>query len=538
MASLSLLIKDERGRLKDEKEVHPSAFVLHPSDWQSLDDLMPRLEAVRFIAVVSTFRVHLGDVKAAAAEAQVLARLNGMAARVVVFRVGHVVGGPSRASVWLRRLGFAYPLVPARMRSCFVADSELSVAIDAERFAAPSRRLVALLGPNRPWRDVLREHRRPGIGSALLRGICFLLSFLLVGHFAALILDLLALWRPSLRRFNLDTLRPESTAELLALYNPHNFQHVKVVGYNNGAVHFGHRFPGKTVVSTVRCNRIVRSKPDIIKADCGATIRKATDFLAAAGQELFVIPNYSYVCLGTAFFVPIHGSAADFTTVAETIVKALLYDPMCDRYILATSDDPEFRDNVYNMASTLLVVRLWIRVKPKASYFVHKQALTGATSEQLLDALRDTQATNVEIRKSKASGNTVQLSKYYKAATETSGDVLEIPRDSLGRLWDRLEENAVTSFLMHALTRWLAWHVELFFTGEEFATFWQTHQALPLKKIQLRYIRRDGLPQSPFCEHDCVSVDMFMFRWKRAAFETYLKQTFAVVRSNPGKHSQ
>ena len=116
--------------------------------------------------------------------------------------------------------------------------------------------------------------------------------------------------------------------------------------------------------------------------------------------------------------------------------------------------------------------------------------------------------------------------------------VVEIPRDSIGRLWDRLEENALTSFLMHALTRWFAWHVELFFTAEEFKTFWQTHRSLPLRKIQLRYIRRDGLPHSPFCEHDCVSADMFMLRWSRKKFEAYLKETFAVVRSNPGKHSQ
>ena len=32
---------------------------------------------------------------------------------------------------------------------------------------------------------------------------------------------------------------------------------------------------------------------------------------------------------------------------------------------------------------------------------------------------------------------------------------------------------------MHAFDASYAWHVELFFTAEEFATFWQTHQALP-----------------------------------------------------------
>src|SRR5208282_4650909 len=104
-----------------------------------------------------------------------------------------------------------------------------------------------------------------------------------------------------------------------------------------GVRHFGHHYIGKTVISTIHCNRVIRTGADQIKADCGATIRQALDFLAAANQELYVIPNYSYVCLGTAFFVPIHGSAADFTTVAETIVKALLYDPLSDRFILAAS---------------------------------------------------------------------------------------------------------------------------------------------------------------------------------------------------------
>jgi hypothetical protein len=551
MASPSLLTRDEGERVKDEKEVHPSSVLLQPSnnvlflnaprteaDRRAVNDLIPTLAEESFIAVVSTFRVHLGDSVAAEAEAQILDRLKALQARVVIFRVGNLLGAQTRASVWLHRLGFAYPLAPRRLRSCFVNDAELLTAIETTRHAPNSRRLVTLLGPNRPWRDVLRECRPTGVWSACLTGICFLLSLLLVGHVAACVLDLLARWRPSFKAWNFDTLRPKSFAELLALYNPHNFRHVKIVGYNNGVVHFGHRYPGKTIVSTVLCNRIVRSGADVIKADCGATIRKASDFLTTADQEFYVLPNYSYVCLGTAFFVPIHGSAADFTTVAETIVKALLYDPLSDRLILATSDEPAFRDNVYNFASKLLVLRLWIRVKPKAKYFVHQQTVENAGSEQLLDALRDATATNVEIRKTNAGSKNVQISRYFKAPTETPSAVLEVPRDSLGRLWDRLEENALTSFLMHALTRWLAWHVELFFTPEEFATFWNTHQALPLKKIQLRYIRRDGLPHSPFRDRDCVSVDMFMFRWGRKEFEAYLKQTFAIVRSNPGKHSQ
>ena len=53
-----------------------------------------------------------------------------------------------------------------------------------------------------------------------------------------------------------------------------------------------------------------------------------------------------------------------------------------------------------------------------------------------------------------------------------------------------------------------------------------------------RYIRRDGMPHSPFRDHDCVSVDLFMLRRHRRRFEAYLKDTFPVVRTNPGKHSR
>lgn len=35
-------------------------------------------------------------------------------------------------------------------------------------------------------------------------------------------------------------------------------------------------------------------------------------------------------------------------------------------------------------------------------------------------------------------------------------------------------------------SRGFAYHVELFLSGSELALFWDTHAALPMKKIQLR----------------------------------------------------
>jgi hypothetical protein len=177
-------------------------------------------------------------------------------------------------------------------------------------------------------------------------------------------------------------------------------------------------------------------------------------------------------------------------------------------------------------------------VKAKARYFVQHTAFDNPSPEMLLESLRDFRAANVEIRKAKASRSAVTVSKYFTSIDDGATECLEVPRDKLGKLWDRLEENWLTSYLMHAFARTMIWHVELFLSAEEFAVFWRTHQMLPLRKIQIRYIRRDGLPHSPFCEHDCVSVDLFVFRWNREEFESYLKTTFGAVRTNPGKHTQ
>jgi hypothetical protein len=501
-------------------------------DWQT-----------EFIGVVSTFRVHLGDQAAMATETHVLTRLKGLGARTVVFRPGHLLCRNSPLSAHLRWLGFCYPLVPERLRSCCIDGDEVFAAIECEREKGDDHlfgghRLYTLLGPNRPWRDLLARHGARGLWRACLTAFSALLALLCVGHLAGLILDLLARRWPALRRWNFDTLRPGSFRELLALYNPHNYRHLKVVGYNNGVNHFGHRYPGKTTVSTVACNRVARAGGGLLKADCGATVRNALDFLAGDGEELPVIPNYSYVCLGTSFFVPIHGSAADVSTVADTITRVVLYDPVRDRLIAARRNEPAFREHVYNLQADVLLLRLYLRVKPKSRYFVQRQTLEDPGSDEILSALGDSRATNVEIRKSHAASATVTVARYYNDPGETSSRLLELPRDALGRLWDRLEENPFTSFLMHALTRYFAWHVELFFTAEEFATFWESHRALPLRKLQLRYIRRDGLPHSPFRDHDCVSVDLFMLRRHRRRFESYLKATFPVVRTNPGKHSK
>src|SRR5262249_3033084 len=156
---------------------------------------------------------------------------------------------------------------------------------------------------------------------------------------------------------------PTSTRELLELYNKHSYRRIKIVGYNNGVVHFGHSYPGKTVVSTVRCNRTARVHGGRGTFDAGVTLREAVAVAGAAGKEFHVLPNYSYVSIGTAFFVPIHGSASEYSTLGETIDRVLLYDPVADRLVSARRDDPAFAGYIYNMNRDCLLLRVRVRLK-------------------------------------------------------------------------------------------------------------------------------------------------------------------------------
>jgi hypothetical protein len=549
------------GELERLENIHPGpdrvaslvlflAPNLDDADLRALAELLDatRHWPVRFVGLVSTFRIHLEDPVAEQTErsAMALVREKGPRCRLAVFRPGLVLSPRARLTSWLKRLAPLYPLVPTRVRTCFLEGTELFTAIEANRCEddlsppVPAGRAVGrrdrvytLLGENTSWREMLRRHRSVSLGARLTSACASVLSWLLLGEAVA--------WAASLvagRSWSVRTLKPRSMSELLSLCHRGNIDRVRVVGYNNGVNHFGHQYPGKTIVSTVRCRRTAHAGPGRLKADCGATMRDARDYLDGRGEELYVMPNYSYVSLGTTFFVPVHGSAVDYATVAETVERVVLYEPDQDRIVSAARADEDFRDTVYNLRSRAVVLRLYLRTKPKSRYFVHREVWKSPEADKLLETFRERGAANVEARQGHAASANVTVSRYFtEPPTGSSSAALELPRDALGRLWDRLEENPGTSFLMHALSRRVAWHTELFMTPSEFDLFWRTHAQVPLRKIQLRYIRRDGMPHSPFRDEDCVSADLFLFRPDKPAFDSYLKQYFPGIRFNPGKHS-
>ena len=82
------------------------------------------------------------------------------------------------------------------------------------------------------------------------------------------------------------------------------------------------------------------------------------------------------------------------------------------------------------------------------------------------------------------------------------------------------------------------YHVELFLSETQFDRFWEAHRELPLRKIQLRRMKHDGLPHSPCSESDRISADLFMKRSDKDRFLAFIEHHLPDVRFNPGKHSK
>ena len=166
---------------------------LTPLERRQLDDIfaVANRYRIRFVAIVSSFRVHLGDLEAIEAENEAVSRATNASCRVVVFRPGHVLSRHSHLLRRLERLAPFYPLIPRRLSSCFVDANELFVAIEAERHRESQvpglreswqsvnetqrtatmgrqvgleNRAYTILGENRPWREMLFRHRTAAPG--------------------------------------------------------------------------------------------------------------------------------------------------------------------------------------------------------------------------------------------------------------------------------------------------------------------------------------------------------------------------------------
>lgn len=494
--------------------------------------------AVARVIVVTDCSAHFGDTAAREWEDKLTLVARSADTPLAVLRINYTLSSRTRVTRWLQRIGAIAPLISSSFRSSFARMDEVVVAVFRTNadLQAGADRPRTLLGENRPWNEVLREHHRGPI-SRTVAAVLAPLGRLGLATILGGIVRVFSGLKANQSRLNFHKIQPQSETDLLALCHQFNRQHVAVCGYNNGVNHFGWQHPHKTIIPTVGSQQqlTIDTKKNRLIVDAGFTLRECRQRLAACSRQFYVVPNYSYIAMGTIFFVPVHGSGSEVSTLGDTIESVRLWDPNSHTVVDAHRGDALFADTMYHPGSDLIVLQLTFSIHPERDYFVTRSEFHQPDAETVWGVFQDEETSNIEVRKNRAAADEIQVLRYYTG--EGGEDRLSVPRDSIGRLWDRLEENRVTAFLFHLLVRKLAYHVELFLTKDEFAVFWEHHQQLPVSKIQLRFVRHDNIPHSPFGDQDRVSVDLFMGRDKAAGFQEFIRTHLPEVRFNPGKQS-
>jgi len=512
-----------------------------PGEFSEIGGIAKQLRAAlpSRVVFVTDCLIHFGHRDSAERETYLADTFADADTQYSILRTQHVLSPRSSVSRWIRRLSWVSPLLSDSLRSSFPTLPEFANCVSDEftRGDVAERRAMTLLGRNESWRRIAEQFARNSQFTRFLTMLARVSRFFGAGVLlrAALKFGLkfCRAWGQSLC---FRSITPQSEEELLSIFHRHNQVHIQVCGYNNGVNHFGWQYPGKTVVPTAQTGRTIDVSDDHVLVDAGVTLKAAVDVLSETGKQFYVVPNYSYIAMGTVFFVPVHGSGSQVSTLGDTIEWVKLFDPSTGSVLEAVRGEPLFDETMYNRSCGLVLLQLILKVHDATDYYVQESVLTRPSAADVWNIFEDPETSNIEVRKNRAASDDVQVTKYY--TSDGSGQSrLSVPRDSIGGVWDRLEENRFSAFLFHLLVRKLAYHVELFLRKDEFQIFWEHHRRLPVSKIQLRSVKRDGMPNSPFSDADCVSADLFMSRRRRDEFQAFTKAHLPNVRANPGKQS-
>jgi hypothetical protein len=482
---------------------------------------------------------HDGSCAASAVEELFAGALCRDAVRLTILRLGRVLHPTNKTAGWRcciqATLPVSFSVGCLKLRELVeIIEYEVSAGFASRSKNAPLLCVLSIPGTRRSTGEMAFTEISESFG-AVWRLVAKLLRGVGVSWLLAVLLRMAAIVLPELRDRLSATIRPHNRRDLVRLCNRHTRQQIQLAGCNHGVNHFGWKFPGKSVLRTTSVPGRIRVSGEQVTVDAGVTLKAVMERLALENRELPVTPNFSWISMGTCFFVPVHGSGSRMSTLGDAVQRVLLYDWERERVFSAVRGDGLFEDAMYNRHHPWLLLRMTLVTQPRTAFAMSERKLESPSADELLGQFEDPQASHVEIRKSRATDSGVIVRSWR--VSQSVCEAASLPRDQIGRIWDRLEETPLLSSLFHWFVRTFAFHVELFLTAEEFRIFWARHRALPLSKIQLRRMRRDGMKHSACCTEDRISVDLFMLRGSRDVFCRFVSEELPRARSNPGKQS-
>ncbi|MFN8710185.1 MAG: hypothetical protein ACK50J_26225, partial [Planctomyces sp.] len=403
------------------------------------------------VVVITSLQRHLTENPDQTLEQTLLFQLKPCLSALTVIRTGMILSPNSSVTRSARRFGATLPLISPALSGTFLTIESLVAIIETEMQLQQLQdnctpltdssgvRTLTVPGSRRLLRDVVSEVTSPpeNVSSRIVQFAFQAAAAIGVRWMIAESLRFLAKISTSCRKLTSDTLHPQSVEELRQLCNRHSTDQIQIAGCNNGVRHFGWKFPSKTVVLTTRMPgraELLDDPPGVsfetlsftasvtpnvgkpvrrFRVDAGLTLKYCIDELARSGYEFFVVPNYSYISMGTLFFVPIHGSGSRVSTLGDTIEEVTLWNRCTEQHATARRGDELFRQVMYSPSGHWVVLSLTLAVRGRTRYTVHCESLHHSTADDILEILNDTEASNVEIRRHSASSTSIDVSRYY-----------------------------------------------------------------------------------------------------------------------------
>lgn len=337
--------------------------------------------------------------------------------------------------------------------------------------------------------------------------------------------------------FAVRTFQPESERDLLSLAQECNTD-IRIRGYDNQGLYFLN--PGglrSTTVSLRKLDQVIEldTNRNVVHVQAGIHFGTLLRFLESHGKWLANYPNYHFISVGACIATPVHGSNLAFPFIADLVESVRVYDRNRDRVLSVGPNDELFHRLIFSPETLRgsVILSAELRITDRQKYVLNSRSVPvenlkfDFTDGRILGQSNDVnqescQHSEVRINAPSSSHATIQSYRQVSDPSECEkrgdNELLSIKADSIGRKWNLLQSNAVTSACTSSIARGFL-NFEWFFSPEDFETFWKALHVGKSRpgfyKLLIRYNRVNQHLSTPF--HGTISIDITVLNhpWAR-----------------------